>query len=37
VVIQPKGGEERRYQVTLKKGHLVVDECPGKLPLKNAR
>lgn len=37
LVVQPKGGEERRYQVTLKKGQLVVDECPGKLPLKNAR
>lgn len=37
LVIQPKGGEERRYKVTLKKGQLVVDECPGKLPLKNAR
>lgn len=37
LVVQPKGGEERRYQVTLKKGQLVIDECPGKLPLKNAR
>lgn len=37
LVIQPKGGEERRYQVTLKKGQLVVDECPGKLPMKNVR
>lgn len=37
VVIQPKGGEERRYKVTLTKGQLVIDECPGRLPLKNAR
>lgn len=37
LVVQPKGGEERRYQVTLKKGQLVIDECPGKLPMKNAR
>lgn len=37
LVVQPKGGEERRYQVTLKKGQLIVDECPGKLPMKNAR
>jgi hypothetical protein len=37
VVIQPKGADEQRYHVTLKKGQLVVDECPGKLPLKNAR
>ncbi len=37
LVIQPKGGEEHRYHVTLQKGHLVITECPGKLPLKNAR
>jgi hypothetical protein len=37
VVIQPKGADEQRFHVTLKKGQLVVDECPGKLPLKNAR
>lgn len=37
LVIQPKGGDEHRYKVTLTKGHLVIDECPGKLPLKNAR
>ena len=37
LVIQPKGGEERRYKVTLQKGTLIFDECPGKLPLKNAR
>jgi hypothetical protein len=37
LVVQPKGGEERRYKITLTKGHLVIDECPGKLPLKNAR
>lgn len=37
VVVQPKGGEERRYNVTLQKGHLIFAECPGKLPLKNAR
>ena len=37
MVVQPKGGEERRYHVTLKKGNLVFDECPGKLPMKNAR
>lgn len=37
LVVQPKGGEERRFTVTLKKGQLVVDQCPGKLPMKNAR
>ena len=37
LVVQPKGGEERRYHLTLEKGHLVIAECPGKLPLKNAR
>jgi hypothetical protein len=37
LVVQPKGADERRYHVTLEKGHLVVAECPGKLPLKNAR
>ena len=37
LVIQPKGGEERRFKVTLQKGMLIFDECPGKLPLKNAR
>ena len=36
LVMQPKGGEERRLHLTLLKGHLVVDECPGKLPLKKA-
>ncbi len=37
LVLQPKGGEERRYHLTLKKGQMIIDECPGKLPLKNAR
>ena len=37
LVIQPKGGEDQRYKVTLTKGRVVIDECPGKLPLKNAR
>lgn len=37
LVVQPKGGEERRYHLTLAKGRLVIDECPGKLPMKNAR
>ncbi len=37
MVVQPKGGEERRYKITFEKGRLIVDECPGKLPMKNAR
>jgi hypothetical protein len=37
IVIQPKGGEERSYHITLEKGKLIVNECPGKLPMKNAR
>jgi len=37
MVVQPKGGEERRYHITFEKGRLMVDECPGKLPFKNAR
>lgn len=37
LVIQPKGGEERRYHLTLAKQRLVVAECPGQLPLKKAR
>ncbi len=37
LVVQPKGGEEQRFHVTLQKGHLVIAECPGKLALKNAR
>jgi hypothetical protein len=37
LVVQPKGGDEHRFHVTLTKGRLIVDECPGKLPLKNAR
>jgi hypothetical protein len=37
LVIQPKGADEQRFHLTLQKGRLTVDECPGKLPLKNAR
>ena len=37
MVVQPKGGDERRYHLTLEKGRLVIAECPGKLPLKNSR
>lgn len=37
LVIQPKGADEQRFHLTLQKGRLVIDECPGKLPLKNAR
>jgi hypothetical protein len=37
LVIQPKGADEKRFHLTLLKGRLVIDECPGKLPLKNAR
>ncbi|HEX3134664.1 MAG TPA: hypothetical protein VHX44_13925 [Planctomycetota bacterium] len=37
LVIQPKGADEKRYHLTFQKGHLILDECPGKLPLKNAR
>lgn len=37
LVIQPKGGDERRYRLTLAGKRLVVAECPGRLPLKNAR
>ncbi len=37
LVIQPKGSDEQRFHLTLLKGRLTVDECPGKLPLKNAR
>jgi hypothetical protein len=33
LVVQPKGGDERRYHLTLMKGLLVVAECPGQLPL----
>ncbi len=37
LVVQPKGADEQRFHVTLVKGRLTIDECPGKLPLKNAR
>jgi hypothetical protein len=37
LVIQPKGADEQRFHITLQKGHLMCDECPGKLPLKNIR
>ncbi len=37
LVIQPKGADEQRFHLTLQKGHLTLDECPGKLPLRNAR
>lgn len=37
VIIQPKGGEERRLHLTLEKGVMTVAESPGKLPLKNSR
>lgn len=37
LVIQPKGGDEKRYHLTFQKGRLTFDECPGKLPMKNAR
>jgi hypothetical protein len=37
LVIQPKGADEQRLHLTFKKGHLTVEECPGKLPLKNIR
>ena len=38
LVIQPKGADdEKKYHLTFAKGRLVLDECPGKLPMKNAR
>jgi hypothetical protein len=37
LVIQPRGADEQRFRLTLQKGRLTVDECPGKLPLKNER
>jgi hypothetical protein len=37
LVIQPKGADEQRFHLTLQKSTLIVDECPGKMPLKNAR
>lgn len=37
LVIQPRGADEQRFHLTLQQGRLIVDECPGKLPLKNAR
>jgi hypothetical protein len=37
LVIQPKGADEQRFHITFQKGHLIFDECPGKLPLKNVR
>ena len=37
LVIQPKGADEKKYHLTFTKGRLVLDECPGKLPMKNAR
>lgn len=37
LVIQPRGADEQRFHLTLEKGRLTVAECPGKLPLKNAR
>ena len=37
LVIQPKGADEKKYHLTFAKGRLVFDECPGKLPMKNAR
>ena len=37
LVVQPKGADEKRYHVSLAKGRLIFDECPGKLPMKNAR
>jgi len=37
LVIQPKGADEQRFHLTFQKGHLTIDECPGKLPLKNVR
>jgi len=37
LVIQPKGADERRYHLTLRTKLLIIDECPGKLPLRNAR
>lgn len=37
LVIQPRGADEQRFHLTLAKGRLVIDECPGRLPLKNSR
>ncbi len=37
LVIQPRGADEQRFHLTFQKGHLTLDECPGKLPLKNTR
>lgn len=37
LVIQPRGADEQRFHLTLQKGRLTIDECPGKLPLKNVR
>ena len=37
LVIQPKGADEKKYHLTFAKGRMVFDECPGKLPMKNAR
>ncbi len=37
LVIQPKGADEQRFHITYQKGRLTLDECPGKLPLRNIR
>lgn len=37
LVIQPKGADERRYRLTMRSKRMTIDECPGKLPLKNTR
>jgi hypothetical protein len=37
LVIQPKGADEQRYHLTLEKGRLTIDECPGRLPMTNTR
>jgi hypothetical protein len=37
LVIQPRGADERRFRLTLVKDRLIVDECPGKLPLMKSR
>lgn len=37
LVVQPKGGEERRYAITVDKDRLTVAEAPGGVPFKRKR
>lgn len=37
LVVQPKGGAERRYQITVDGTQMTVEEAPGDLPLVKVR